>query len=506
MSTIDILNRPFATEIITGLMLPDGIFETSFGRQRINAQFKNTGASTANNAKIYIESVSNPGIVITPFTYLVGNLAGQATRVLSWMADFTAAPPGKHFVSFIVEDASGHHRIIKRIFVTKVQFDPVTKTFTALTPEGVFQVIFKDLVGPKLSPCCSKKRPGDNNYKSGNIFNNIGQFFNGQDPEYQYCIRGYLPHELEGTLTPVPPYPGQYGDLPFQDPWWKIILCIIAVLLLIGAAIAEAVGGSGDVGVTTTSGDTSSGTNCCGVAATGGGSSYVAAGLVAAAAAVATVAGMTDVRDPFRRGEDKTAPAAGELTTAEKLHLIISYPEPVAPGKPFVVGAKWEYTRVTTGKTYSYAVEEKNNNVHVLSKYVITAPNVVRTYKEEFWTVKGEFYDQDGNRMKGDQLFVQCFLFGPNGEFRSFVMQDDGIYPDEKPSDGVYTGGRYFNAKEKGLWMFCVVAQDINSAQPNMSPEEQAKIIGGMVLTNQLTISFQGGQCPLVPDGDVNVL
>ena len=248
-------------------------------------------------------------------------------------------------------------------------------------------------------------------------------------------------------------------------------MCIIVLLLLIGAAVAEAEGGSGDVGVTTTTGDTSDDSDCCGIAATGGGTSYVAAGLVAAAAAaVATIAACTDVRDPFRRGEDNTAPAAGELTTGEKLHLVISYPEPVAPGKPFLVGAKWEYTRITTGKTYTYAVDQKNNNVHVLSKYVITAPNVIHTYKKEFWTVKGEFYDQDENKMKGDQLFVQCFLFGPNGELRSFVMQDDGIYPDEKPSDGVYTGGRYFNSREKGLWMFCVVAQDINNAQSNKTP------------------------------------
>ena len=54
MSTIDIPNRPFATEIITGLMLPDGVFETTLGKQKINAQFKNTGASTATNSQIYI--------------------------------------------------------------------------------------------------------------------------------------------------------------------------------------------------------------------------------------------------------------------------------------------------------------------------------------------------------------------------------------------------------------------------------------------------------------------
>lgn len=85
-------------------------------------------------------------------------------------------------------------------------------------------------------------------------------------------------------------------------------------------------------------------------------------------------------------------------------------------------------------------------------------------------------------------------------------MQDDGTYPDEKPSDGVYTGRPYFNSRERGLWMFCVVAQDINNALSNLTPEQQAQTIGGMVLTNQLTISFHGGECPLVPDGHVNVI
>jgi len=39
-----------------------------------------------------------------------------------------------------------------------------------------------------------------------------------------------------------------------------------------------------------------------------------------------------------------------------------------------------------------------------------------------------------------------------------------------------------------------------------MPIEDQAKIIGGMVATHQLTIFFEGGTCPLVPDGHVNVV
>lgn len=38
-----------------------------------------------------------------------------------------------------------------------------------------------------------------------------------------------------------------------------------------------------------------------------------------------------------------------------------------------------------------------------------------------------------------------------------------------------------------------VLAQDINTAQPDMTPEQQAQIIGGMLLTHQVTIDFHGG-------------
>ncbi len=113
MATITVPNRPFATDIITGLALPDGIFVASLGQQRINAQFQNVGTATIASASIYVESVSHPGIVVMPRTYTVTNLAQGASRVLTWDADFSGAPAGVHYVSFIEEDASGRNRTIK---------------------------------------------------------------------------------------------------------------------------------------------------------------------------------------------------------------------------------------------------------------------------------------------------------------------------------------------------------------------------------------------------------
>lgn len=511
MSTITIPNRPFASEIITGLMLPDGIFETSLGRQRINAHFSNNGATSVAGARVYVESASHPGIVVVPTTHTLSALAGGASRVLTWEADLTAVAPGTHRISFIVETATDRTRIIKKIFVTTVQFDESTLTFSAITPEGQLKVRFDDLVPPVNLNCCPGRLsdPRDNK-KLAYMLNHVGRLFEGHKADFRFCPPGYLPLNLEATFLPNPPYAGQYGDLPFEDPWWKVVLCIIAVILLIAAAIAAAEEG-GTIIVSTGGGGGSSDPNdpgaCCGTTASGGSSSYLVAGLVAAAAAAATAACLSDVRDPFRRGEDHTQPADGEITVSESVKMKYRYPEPVALGRPFAAGLEWKYTRATTGGTYTHSDKDLSTNVHVLSRYEIQAPEVVFPSKKEPFLVKASFFDGDGKQLRGSELFVQCFLLGSNNQFVRLVLQDDGIKPDEKPTDGIYTAQHYFDrSKDGGLWRYFVIAQDINDARPDMEPEEAAKIIGGMVRTHQLTIVFDANECPLVPDGFVNVV
>jgi len=62
---VTVPNRPFSTEIITGLMLPDGIFESALGNQRLNAHFRNEDANSV-SVNVYVESVSDPRFVVTP--------------------------------------------------------------------------------------------------------------------------------------------------------------------------------------------------------------------------------------------------------------------------------------------------------------------------------------------------------------------------------------------------------------------------------------------------------
>jgi hypothetical protein len=410
MIALTVPQRPFSTDRFTGLMLPDGFFEAALGRQRINAHVTNIGAGASPDAHVYLESVSNPAIVVTPHTYSVPSLVDGAAQVFTWDADFTDCPPGVHYVSFVAADAvnpADRRRTIKKIFVTSLRYDNTSGTFSLQAPEGTLEVRFHDMIGPEDPLCCKplpgRSKPGDQVPRDflGPLAGWLGEL--GELPEGDFCAPFYLAQTVELVLTPDAPYAGQYGDLPYQDPWWKTLLIILCIVAIIAAAVIAAVYG-GPVVIT----GLSVTLTCCAAPV----ADAIFAGLIAIAGGTGVAAGAKDVRDPFRRGEDNTAPAAGELTTAESVKLTLSYPEPLALGKPFAVDAHWDYTRITTGANYDYSVTETNKNVHVLSKYEIQAPDVVRTYKEEPFVITGEFFGPDGVQLQGNQLFVQCFLEG----------------------------------------------------------------------------------------------
>ena len=51
------------------------------------------------------------------------------------------------------------------------------------------------------------------------------------------CPFPWLP--IRFSYTVEAPFSGQYGPLPFQDPWWKVLAWIICAALLIAAALVD---------------------------------------------------------------------------------------------------------------------------------------------------------------------------------------------------------------------------------------------------------------------------
>ena len=519
---IEVPNRPFSSELFTGLALPGGFFVPMLGEQAINAHFVSDAPLT--NIRIYVESVSDPNISVVPQTYSVRGLNVGAYHLLQWKADFSRATLGTHRISFIVQSGTRRVRILKKIFVLGITNDASQGVYRAEYPEGVMQVRFKEVITPEQS-CCGKGQhsgrvldPKSNEQLFQDVSDQLVKIF--ENSGISPCLAIALLSKVEVSITPLPSYAGQFSDLPFQDPTTKEVLTavftvliflalliafivgvVVSGVVIVGTAGAGApVGGAGIVAITA----------CCNPV------QAVAIAIAVGAAAGAAITGAADFPDdPFRRGQANTLPGTGEITIAEKLNLELSYPEPIIPGTPYKVGAKWIYTRETqnpsggTFTSYNYVVDEIRQNTHVLSRYEIEHPDVVRYYKQEPFIVNGRFFSAEGKILTGNQLFVQCFLEGTGslqGRYYRFLMQDSGIFPDKSSSDGTYTGIFYFRDQDLGQWHVTVVAQDVNLAREDMPPEEAATYLGSQILTHQLTLTTTGGTCPFTPDGDVRVI
>ena len=171
------------------------------------------------------------------------------------------------------------------------------------------------MVGPKHLPCCSKL-PDKKDDQYVNVFKYLSSASGRHDREFRFCLKQYLLGEFKLQVINTPPYAGQFGNLPYQDPWWKALLCILALLLLVAAAIAEAVDGNGEISTTGGGGGAGSPTgDCCGLAPSGGGSGLLcSSGIGKLQLQCTTAAALSDAKDPFRRGQEATLPLASELT------------------------------------------------------------------------------------------------------------------------------------------------------------------------------------------------
>lgn len=95
--------------------------------------------------------------------------------------------------------------------------------------------------------------------------------------------------------------------------------------------------------------------------------SPLAGGLYGGAAAAGVLAGMSDHRDPFRRGEEATEPPSGAFTHEEAVDVRFDYNEsPPWPGRPFVTDVTWRYLRRTNQGEQTVSVQERRINRQVL--------------------------------------------------------------------------------------------------------------------------------------------
>ena len=499
ITPMDIRNRPFSVEPYTNIMLPDGIFDTALKKQRITCFYTNTSGATLHEVTIYLEGVGDPGILPVAHSYFFSEIKPGASVRVSWLADFENGTPGKKLVSFIAQ-AQGMTlvRTLKQIFVSKTTRDTVTGEYTCTVEEGTLKISNLEVIGPK-----DKWQPCSERYK-----------------ECRPTKGPWLPAKMSMTFYPNPSYAGVHGDLPFSDPWWKIFAWIVAAIAALVAIIAATLGeGTAGTAVGGTFDETTGDVDGCTPDPGGipGDDSMTVAGVASAIATGAVVVGLSDDADPWWRGQEATPPDKGELTVAEPVNVSFDYPSG-APnaGVPYPVHVKWEYQRITTGSTYTHAIEETQKNIHVNGGVEVEVPSVHHAFEKPL-VIKARFKREDGKLFVGEYLYAFSLLRSPDDMYFLVDLADDGIQHDEKPNDGTYTGSIHLeevyrillkhNLKLEGLWRVYVFAQDVNDATPDMLPQIAAKRIGGFMVASGLQLTFDSTlPCPLQAQATVTVV
>lgn len=501
---MSVQTRPFAVEPLTNVMLPDGIFDNALYNLMISCHYTNTGATPLNNVTLYLESVGDPGIAVTAQTYTYATIPAGASVLVQWRANFQFASPGKPLVSFVAQaDGFASSRSIRQIFVTQTRYDDVAKKWVCTIPEGRLEIAHIYAI-----------KPGIDWWPDGG---------GCKCPPAQGKPEGpSVPTGITMTWFPNPPFSGQFGDLPYSDPWWKIIAIIVAALAAIVGLIAAALGaGTFNVGVQGKFDDdpNNPSVHCC--TPKPGGSlkndATTVAGVCGVICSVAIAVACSDAADPVYRGEQNTIPKPDELTVAEKVDAHWTFVDPPNAGVPYKTKVQWKYERITTGATYNYSVDEEQVNIHVVDHVEVDTPPTVHRWNP-LWA-RTKFTKPDGTLFRGPDLYTFCFFRSPdpNGLYFIAPLVDDGQRLDVTANDGTYTAelnleeaARYITkagGEVEGVWRVYVYAQEVNRTAPGTAPVLAAQTVGGNFVASAVSITFDPSlPCPLKSQATITVV
>src|SRR5260370_34586527 len=110
--------RPFAVEPVTNIMLPDGIFDNALYKLMISCHYTNTSNAALTNVTLYLESIGDPGIVVTARTYTFASVPAGASVLVQWQGKILFAYAGETLRSFVAQaDGFSLSRLIPHRFI-----------------------------------------------------------------------------------------------------------------------------------------------------------------------------------------------------------------------------------------------------------------------------------------------------------------------------------------------------------------------------------------------------
>ncbi len=294
----DIPYRPYAVRASDLFQMPDGIFDTLLGSYYMGVRVQNVYAEEFGPTHTLDITNACRAVLATKGVFIgdawsqqelaqfgqqqvgrgisVNGLKPGDSRTIFFKINVSTAAPRKYEMQFIHVDVAGtpdphnpKRLLSKHIFVSSSHADSATGELVCTVKEGTIRLklleVAYDVKGArrarkKCKPCTTKSDlQGLRSYlehalKEGDldicdlkkIVERLTQGVGCCDPSIirtgKYCIGSFFvfPTKYKFIVEPSSEYEGQFGPIPFDDPWWKVALLILAVLLLIAGVLSEA--------------------------------------------------------------------------------------------------------------------------------------------------------------------------------------------------------------------------------------------------------------------------
>ena len=311
----EVLVRPYALDAVTLNMMSDGIFVGLSGIQLMGVEIKNTwgrafyndttldisnlGRATLASFGIIVNDAWHPAMLQATQQTLIGRAlalppldVGQSFT-LYFQVDAAAAHRGKPPVEFVLRRASPvpdpdsqmRHNA-RMIYIAEAGFNRSTGEAIVRIPEGELTLTLKALsISPTaVRDLCREMTVKGRGTGGGRLADDVQRLLQRVKGDYcdqkiltellallcrclnpsrcddghchglnRRCLGGvvWLPLEFDYSVRINNGFTGQYGPLAFQDPWWKVVLLIIAVIAWLVGAVESIVAdktGWGNVG------------------------------------------------------------------------------------------------------------------------------------------------------------------------------------------------------------------------------------------------------------------
>lgn len=549
----DVVQRPFALDHDALTMLPDGIFDVSQGVHYLGLRVRNTwefdwvpdtgvmiGVSESSRAELPslgigvlddwpdAEQRALQQEVVEGFVR-VPSLGVGEEHVIYFKLDVSDAELGKPVIRFAVRqdvrdgaDVEPSREVEARVFISRSSYNPNERELVTEIPEGTVYLRLGRVVADRDAMHSAVDLAGRRAPSA------VGEPVDGS--VYSPRPFHWLPVAFEYRIIPSLPYAGQFGPLAFEDPWWKVTLVVLSVLLGTAALIDDALLPKPDrfqvdfqLAACTQSN----------VVRVGAPDTVGGAVLAGAAVCAALATALSDEIDPTREGQEATVPPAGAVTLEEYARVAVSYPEFPRPGAPFSLDATWEYERRTDHGALSHREAHAHQNPHVLLYHRLfthraryTANDTIRLFGV---VIPPDNHDQ---RSPASGAYHPVALLHPTALDRSYpvVLRATNELPDAEAylagfwevierarvadeerdlleryqRQTCFYYGEYpaFGLPE-GAWIHWMHVQTVNTVRPGTNPLIAAQTIGGLPLSNHYrgTLNAICGPFPFAEDG-----